>query len=290
MPLTSRGHLLWNVFPSKMNYNELTSAYIFFGESNLELFIICCYLVANALIWIIYALLSIKYVPDVELDVALNIPRNLWDNLKAAMFFLFVVYHAHIRNLPYIPGYWIHVPAKAANPFFSVLSLWSTDHSWFIRDQYVWSCLLYSDLSRIGVRNSKRAATETWTRWGKHWFENQSLLHVLIYICNLHCIEHGDKRAKAQALKKIMTMVLNGDRLPGLLMTIIRFVLPSQDHTLKKLLLIFWEIWPKTSPDGKLLHEMILVCDAYRKVLWSSMIGTWMGEMDIRLYVYGGGG
>ena len=87
------------------------------------------------------------------------------------------------------------------------------------------------------------------------------------YICNLHCIEHGDKRAKAQALKKIMTMVLNGDRLPGLLMTIIRFVLPSQDHTLKKLLLIFWEIWPKTSPDGKLLHEMILVCDAYRKVL-----------------------
>ena len=49
-------------------------------------------------------------------------------------------------------------------------------------------------------------------------------------------------------------------------MTIIRFVLPCNDHQIKKLLLIFWEIWPKTSPDGKLLHEMILVCDAYRKV------------------------
>ena len=35
----------------------------------------------------------------------------------------------------------------------------------------------------------------------------------------------------------------------------------------KKLLLIFWEVVPKTSGDGKLLSEMILVCDAYRKDL-----------------------
>lgn len=61
-------------------------------------------------------------------------------------------------------------------------------------------------------------------------------------------------------------MILNGEKLPGLLMTIIRFVLPLQDHTIKKLLLVFWEIVPKTTPDGKLLQEMILVCDAYRKV------------------------
>ena len=52
-------------------------------------------------------------------------------------------------------------------------------------------------------------------------------------------------------------------------MTIIRFVLPSQDHMIKKLLLIFWEIVPKTSGDGKLLQEMILVCDAYRYVFAS---------------------
>ena len=42
---------------------------------------------------------------------------------------------------------------------------------------------------------------------------------------------------------------------------------PQQDHTIKKLLLIFWEIIPKTSADGKLMQEMILVCDAYRKDL-----------------------
>lgn len=50
-------------------------------------------------------------------------------------------------------------------------------------------------------------------------------------------------------------------------MTIIRFVLPLQNHTIKKLLLIYWEIVPKVSTDGKLLQEMILVCDAYRKDL-----------------------
>jgi coatomer subunit beta len=36
---------------------------------------------------------------------------------------------------------------------------------------------------------------------------------------------------------------------------------------IKKLLLIFWEIVPKTEADGRLKHEMILVCDAYRQDL-----------------------
>lgn len=78
--------------------------------------------------------------------------------------------------------------------------------------------------------------------------------------------EHSDNHGKVVALKKVILLVLNGERFPGLLMTIIRFVLPCNDHQIKKLLLIFWEIWPKTSGDGKLLQEMILVCDAYRKV------------------------
>ncbi|XP_053305065.1 coatomer subunit beta isoform X1 [Spea bombifrons] len=80
-------------------------------------------------------------------------------------------------------------------------------------------------------------------------------------------LEKGDVKSKTEALKKVIIMILNGEKLPGLLMTIIRFVLPLQDHTIKKLLLVFWEIVPKTTPDGKLLQEMILVCDAYRKDL-----------------------
>lgn len=80
-------------------------------------------------------------------------------------------------------------------------------------------------------------------------------------------LEKGDIKVKTEALKKIIYMILNGEKIQGLLMTIIRFVLPSQDHMIKKMLLIFWEIVPKTYPDGKLMQEMILVCDAYRKDL-----------------------
>ncbi|XP_032511687.2 coatomer subunit beta isoform X1 [Danaus plexippus] len=80
-------------------------------------------------------------------------------------------------------------------------------------------------------------------------------------------LEKGDIKKKIEALKKTIGIILSGEKIPGLLMIIIRFVLPLQDHTIKKLLLIFWEIVPKTTPDGKLLQEMILVCDAYRKDL-----------------------
>ena len=89
---------------------------------------------------------------------------------------------------------------------------------------------------------------------------------LLISVMFLSLPGEGDVRQKTVALKKIIQLMLNGERFPGLLMPIIQYVMPSQDHTLKKLLLIFWEIVPKTTPDGKLLHEMILVCDAYRKV------------------------
>ncbi|XP_055340197.1 coatomer subunit beta-like [Paramacrobiotus metropolitanus] len=80
-------------------------------------------------------------------------------------------------------------------------------------------------------------------------------------------LEKGDTKTKIEALEKTIRCLLGGEKFSSILMTIIRFVLPSQDHTIKKLLLLFWEIVPKTHPDGKLLHEMILVCDAYRKDL-----------------------
>lgn len=86
------------------------------------------------------------------------------------------------------------------------------------------------------------------------------------FLTSFPSLEKGDVKLKTEALKKVIIMILNGEKLPGLLMTIIRFVLPLQDHTIKKLLLVFWEIVPKTTPDGRLLQEMILVCDAYRKV------------------------
>ncbi|KAL3310812.1 Coatomer subunit beta, partial [Cichlidogyrus casuarinus] len=80
-------------------------------------------------------------------------------------------------------------------------------------------------------------------------------------------LEGANIPAKIAALKEVIRCLANGERIKDLLMTVIRFVMPCPDHTIKKLLLLFWEIVPKYGSDGKLLHEMILVCDAYRKDL-----------------------
>lgn len=92
--------------------------------------------------------------------------------------------------------------------------------------------------------------------------------------------ENSDIQGKISALKKVIQLILNGERLPGILMTVIRFVMPVEDHTVKKLLLVFWEIVPKTTSDGKLLQEMILVCDAYRKVSFLLFISLFMDYGD----------
>uniref|UniRef100_A0AC35UGT1 Coatomer subunit beta n=1 Tax=Rhabditophanes sp. KR3021 TaxID=114890 RepID=A0AC35UGT1_9BILA len=80
--------------------------------------------------------------------------------------------------------------------------------------------------------------------------------------------EKGDITSKIDALKKLIFMIQNGEKCSqGMIMHVIRFCLLTNDHYLKKLLLIFWEVVPKTTSEGKLLQEMILVCDAYRKDL-----------------------
>ncbi|KAI8824581.1 adaptin N terminal region-domain-containing protein [Fimicolochytrium jonesii] len=72
---------------------------------------------------------------------------------------------------------------------------------------------------------------------------------------------------KIETMKKILLIMLNGDPLPQLLMHIIRFVVPSKNKQLKKLLLIYWEICPKTDAAGKLKQEMVLVCNNLRNDL-----------------------
>ncbi|KAJ3331044.1 coatomer subunit beta [Blyttiomyces sp. JEL0837] len=73
-------------------------------------------------------------------------------------------------------------------------------------------------------------------------------------------LENGKDEQKIETMKKILTLMLNGEPLSQLLMHVIRFVMPSKNKTLKKLLLIYWEICVKTGPDGKLKPEMRLMC------------------------------
>ncbi|KAG3117929.1 hypothetical protein PI125_g3332, partial [Phytophthora idaei] len=72
--------------------------------------------------------------------------------------------------------------------------------------------------------------------------------------------------------KSAILALLQGEKLPKVLMHIIRFCSTQSDHTLKKLLMVYWEIAPKyeqqqqpgdtSKAPPKLLPEMILVCNA----------------------------
>lgn len=72
-------------------------------------------------------------------------------------------------------------------------------------------------------------------------------------------LEKGDEETKVSTMKKLLVTMMNGEPMPQLLMFIIRFVVPSKNKPLKKLLLIYWEIAQKKNPDGKLKQEFILV-------------------------------
>ena len=72
-------------------------------------------------------------------------------------------------------------------------------------------------------------------------------------------LESKNPDEKVDGLKMLISLQLQGEPMPNLLMSVIRFVVPSDNHKLKKLLLIYWEVVDKTGPDGKCLPEMILV-------------------------------
>jgi len=44
--------------------------------------------------------------------------------------------------------------------------------------------------------------------------------------------------------------------------------MPSRSKPLKKLLQFYWEVCPKTNPDGKLKQEMILVWYVDNTIIW----------------------
>jgi len=80
-------------------------------------------------------------------------------------------------------------------------------------------------------------------------------------------LEKGTDETKRETMKRILTIMLNGDPMPNLLMHIIRFIMPSKDKPLKKLLYFYYEICPKLDANGKLKQEMILVCNGIRNDL-----------------------
>lgn len=60
-------------------------------------------------------------------------------------------------------------------------------------------------------------------------------------------LESSDDEAKVQAMQKAIAALLSGEQLPQLFITIVRYVLPSENHMVQKLLLLYlvslWVAW-----------------------------------------------
>lgn len=53
-------------------------------------------------------------------------------------------------------------------------------------------------------------------------------------------LENGDLVVRADALEQLIRMHLNGESQNHMIMTVIRFITPIDDHLIKKLVLYFW--------------------------------------------------
>eukprot|EP01125_Pyxidicula_operculata_P017305 TRINITY_DN605_c0_g1_i1.p1 TRINITY_DN605_c0_g1~~TRINITY_DN605_c0_g1_i1.p1 ORF type:complete len:950 (-),score=238.78 TRINITY_DN605_c0_g1_i1:2570-5419(-) len=70
-------------------------------------------------------------------------------------------------------------------------------------------------------------------------------------------LEKGSDDDKIDALKKTIIYLLGGESAPQLVISIIRYVMPSKNHKIKKLLLLYWEVLDAASKEGM----MLLVCN-----------------------------
>ena len=85
-------------------------------------------------------------------------------------------------------------------------------------------------------------------------------------------LESGDDEQKIEAMQQAIAALLNGEQLPALFITIVRYVLPSENHFVQKLLLLYMETISKTDEQGKLLPEMILICQNLRTCLLNDSV------------------
>lgn len=68
----------------------------------------------------------------------------------------------------------------------------------------------------------------------------------------------------------LMKMIITDDNYPRLIMPVLTNLQQLDDHGLKRLLFLYWEIIEKTNYDGTLKEELILACNALRKDLLSA--------------------
>jgi len=77
----------------------------------------------------------------------------------------------------------------------------------------------------------------------------------------------GKLDEKVNALQQLIKLIINDDTYPRLMMPVLQFLVPSEDHEIKKLMLLYWEVVDKLKPDGSVKDELMLACNNLRKDL-----------------------
>lgn len=72
---------------------------------------------------------------------------------------------------------------------------------------------------------------------------------------------------KRKALETLIRMVIADPSFDRMLMAVLKHLSPINDHALKKLLFIYWEVVEKSSADGKFKEEVLLCAEPLRKDL-----------------------
>ncbi|CCW66384.1 unnamed protein product [Phytomonas sp. Hart1] len=80
-------------------------------------------------------------------------------------------------------------------------------------------------------------------------------------------LEKGNTNSKVEALKQLIRLHVNGEPQNSMIMTVIKYAVPVDDHLIKKLVLYFWEVIDKKDKDGNLLSVIILICSFLRNDL-----------------------
>ncbi|CCW64477.1 unnamed protein product [Phytomonas sp. EM1] len=80
-------------------------------------------------------------------------------------------------------------------------------------------------------------------------------------------LEKGSTSSKVDALKQLIRLHVNGEPQNSMIMTVIKYAVPVDDHLIKKLVLYFWEVIDKRDKDGNLLNVIILICSFLRNDL-----------------------
>ena len=81
--------------------------------------------------------------------------------------------------------------------------------------------------------------------------------------------QKGTLEEKKTALKTLIRLISNDENYPRLLMQVLTNLQRLEDHGIKKLLFLYWEIVEKTNVDGYVKDEITLAVNALRKDLES---------------------